>query len=130
MAKNNVPQMTGPTKAELRQHIQDQQTKEMLSKIAGQFAIKIGNAFVAILQNFSPNIDVGLQALVNVLVSTEVRNGSTLEALQEKIAKAYSISKEAHDKLKAGTTTEEDPIVATTTPDGKSSPLIIVPDAQ
>jgi hypothetical protein len=112
-----------PTKAELQQLIQQAQTKEMLEKMAEGFKLKLQNVIIATLSNFSPNVPLGLRAIISVLCSTAVRHGASKEQILADIAAEYDKSKELQDKAKAGTLGPDDPRPGTTSADGTPMPL-------
>jgi chemotaxis protein CheY-P-specific phosphatase CheC len=114
----------GPTKTELKEMLQQAQTKEMLSSIAGQFATKLSTVFISVLNNFSPNLQVGMKAMLNTLCSTAAKNRVPLEELQTMVAAEYNVSKEAIDKALAGTSGVDDPQVGGVNAEGTAAPLI------
>ena len=122
----NIPPRAsgGPTKGELKEMIQQAQTKEMLQTMADQFQKKLGNVIIATLQNFSPNIHVGMNALLNVLCSTASRSKIGLDELQALVAAEYAKAETAMKKLAEGTTTPEDPQVASVSDTGETKPVI------
>jgi hypothetical protein len=105
--------MPGPSKAELAELIKKQQTVEMLKEMQMQFSSKLGAVMAALLQQFSPNLHVGMHALTNVLTTTAARSKIDKEMLLDLVGKQYDANAEALNKALAGESTPEDAQPAT-----------------
>lgn len=119
--------MPGPSKEELSELIKKQQTAEMLQQMQLGFSTKIGNVFVSVLQQFSPNVHVGMHALTNTLTTTAARSRISKEALLEMVGKQYDSNAAALEKALAGESTPEDPAPATVNQETGSAVRLVEP---